>query len=217
MQNAQYAYFIAILQTDAQFIESRNMSQKLCLISVDIETTGPTPMHYSMYELGACAVETHETFERKLALLPHAKFSCAALRAVRTTKRELLRREDVVSPRKAMRDFAVWTKTVAKGSRPVFVATNAPFDWMFIAWYFEECKIKNPFGHNALDMKAYYMGMFNASWDQSTLNNMTKHCGLLPVTLPHQALRDAEVQKEIFIELLKMNSNTQSYQTQQRS
>ena len=193
------------------------MSQKLCLISVDIETTGPTPMHYSMYELGACAIETQETFDRKLALLPNAKFSRGALRAVRTTKQELLMREDVVTPRKAMRDFAVWTKAVAKESRSVFVANNAPFDWMFIAWYFEEFKIANPFGHNALDMKAYYMGMVNVGWDQSTLSSMTKHCGRPPVTLPHHALRDAEMQKEIFIELLRMNSRNRCNLSKQRS
>lgn len=183
------------------------MKNDLCFISVDIETTGPTPGHYSMYELGACATTTDATFERKIMLLPNAKFSSASLGAVATTKEKLLARKGLTAPKQAMRDFAEWSKDIAKGTRPVFVANNAAFDWMFIAWYFEEFNITNPFGHSALDMKAFYMGMSHVAWDKATLKDMAKYCSILPVTLPHQALRDAEIQKEIFSELIRMSSH----------
>ena len=182
------------------------MKDNLCFISVDIEATGPTPGHYSMYEIGACDMATHATFERKIMLLPHARFSNASLRAVHATKRKLLERVGVTAPRQAMRDFREWVISVAGAARPMFVANNAPFDWMFIAWYFEEFNLTNPFGHSALDMKAYYMGMSHVDWVKATLSEMARHCAQLPADLPHQALRDAEIQKEIFSALLRMNS-----------
>ncbi len=183
------------------------MKNDLCLISVDIETTGPTPGHYSMYELGACAITTDSTFERKIALLPNAKLSRASLEAVHMTKQKLTQRKEVTAPTQAMRDFAEWSKGVARGARLVFVANNAPFDWMFVAWYFEEFTIANPYGHSALDMKAYYMGMSHVSWDKATLKEMAKHSSGVLATLPHLALEDAQMQKEIFLGLVRMNSH----------
>ena len=181
------------------------MKDNLCFISVDIEATGPTPGHYSMYELGACCMTTKATFERKIMLLPNARFSKASLAAVHTTKQKLLERVGVTAPRQAMRDFTEWAISVAGYARPVFVANNAPFDWMFIAWYFEEFNITNPFGHSALDMKAHYMGMAHVDWGKATLKEMARHCAQLPAALPHRALLDAEIQKKIFRALLRMN------------
>ena len=109
-----------------------------CFISVDIEATGPTPGHYSMYELGACVVGGEGKFERHIALLPKGKFDGSALRAVGATKCALQKRGSTVSPTTAMREFANWAREMAQGDELIFVANNAPFDWMFVAWYFGE-------------------------------------------------------------------------------
>ena len=173
-----------------------------CYISVDIEATGPTPGHYSMYELGACVVGSSERFERALSLLPDAGCNTDALRAVGMTKKKLLARNNTVSPKRAMREFAEWAKSVAHGDEIIFVANNAPFDWMFIAWYFNEVHVKNPFGHAALDMKAYYMGLTKSSWRTSSLRNMAQHGNVPFAALPHNALADAVIQGNIFQKLI---------------
>ncbi len=173
-----------------------------CYISVDIEATGPTPGHYSMYELGACVVGEMHTFERKLTLLKDAQYSIDSLRAVGTSMSKLLRRKDVVSTAVALCEFATWTQEVARSRRIVFVANNAPFDWMFVAWYFKEFNVENPFGHSALDMKAYFMGLTKCTWEEATLATMAKYAGIEFKTLPHRALHDALVQAEIFTKLL---------------
>ena len=57
------------------------------------------------------------------------------------------------------RAFAAWLERVApSGSRPVFVALNAPFDWMFVADAAWRHLGRNPFGTSALDIKALYIG-----------------------------------------------------------
>ena len=58
-----------------------------------------------------------------------------------------------------MADFAAWVERVTpEGSLPVFVGFNAPFDWMFVNEYFHRHLGRNPFGHVAVDIKAYAMG-----------------------------------------------------------
>ncbi len=173
------------------------------MISVDIEATGRTPGKYSMYELGAVTIGRAQTFERQITLLPKARSSLAALRAAGTTKETLERRHDAISPKQAMKEFAEWAKQQCKpGQRPLFVANNAPFDWMFVAWYFAEYGITNPFGHAALDMKAYFMGLTKCSWKNTTLKNMATHVGVKFEELPHNALLDADIQGRIFQKLI---------------
>lgn len=183
------------------------MKTRLTFISIDIETTGPTPGHYSMYELGACVIGSDATFERKLSLLPCAQFSVPALKAVGASKKGLLSRTDTVPAKTAMSDFAEWVKREAEGTRPIFVANNAAFDWMFVAWYFGEFSVTNPFGHSALDMKAYYWGMSQLSWEKATLREMARCAEIEFVDLPHRALFDAQIQGDVFAHLVKMNFN----------
>lgn len=177
-----------------------------CYISVDIEATGPTPGAYSMYELGACVVGESKIFESHIALLPDSKYAPTALRAVGTTKQALLCRSNALPPASVMSAFAEWAKCVARGKRLVFVANNAPFDWMFVAWYFEKCGVLNPFGHSAFDMKAYFMGMTGCMWRDATLDNMAIHANVEFGTLPHRALEDALIQSHVFEALMKQHS-----------
>lgn len=179
-----------------------------CYVSVDIETTGGVPGLYSMYEIGACVIGENKTFLRNLALSRSAKFSSDALRAVAMTKEKLLARNDAVNPAVAMSEFANWTRDVARGKRIVFVANNASFDWMFVCWYFEKFGVPNPFGHSALDMKAYYMGKTGCTWKEATLKNMAAHVGITFTSLPHRALEDAIIQGNIFRKLIKMKKET---------
>ena len=189
-------------------MQLRKRDETCCYISVDIESTGPTPGHYSMYEIGGVILGTRETFFRKFELLQSARVDKTALIATNMSEEKLKRRRGVVSPKSGMQDFREWIKALSGNQRPIFVANNAPFDWMFIAWYFEAYDIKNPFGHTALDMKAFYMGMTGSSWERSSLTQMAKHAGISFKTLPHQAVQDATIQGRVFANLLEKRKSS---------
>lgn len=175
-----------------------------CFISVDVETTGPTPAKYHLFEIGACLVDDiNIVFETKTAVPKHGAWDPKALAAIGVTPEKLPRREEAPMLKTAMRAFAEWTEVVAAGKKPVFVANCAPFDWMFIATSFDRCGIANPFGHQALDMKAYFMGKTGRAWHEATLARMAEAVGLPKPELPHRALEDAKIQAAIFRKLLE--------------
>ena len=57
--------------------------------------------------------------------------------------------------------------SVAKAAKPVFVGFNAPFDWAFVNFYFQQYLGDNPFGIGAIDIKSYYMGMSGGTWEDT--------------------------------------------------
>ena len=83
----------------------------------------------------------------------------------------------------------------------MFVAFNAVFDWMFVNDYFHHFLGRNPFGHSALDMKAYYMGLTGARWSETALHHVAARYGCRP-ELTHNALADALDQAGLFREML---------------
>ena len=166
-------------------------------IAVDVETTGPIPGKYSMYEIAAVSVDFPDyDFEARVALL-HDAYEPEALEATKTTIESLRGRGE--EPRKVMEDLERWILNMANfhGGVPVLVAINAPFDWMFVAWYFHTFLGRNPFGYSALDLKAYFAGKESYRWCNANKRNMEALCGgKLPHT--HHALDDARKVAELF-------------------
>ena len=73
---------------------------------------------------------------------------------------------------------------------------------MFVADYFHRYLGYNPFGHKALDIKAFYMGMAGVPWRETGMMHISKkYLGNRPLT--HHALSDAVDQAEIFRLLLE--------------
>ena len=107
-------------------------------------------------------------------------------------------KESGLEPSEAMRKFAEWQRGVRAARGPlVFVGLNAPFDWSFINYYFHRFAGGNPFGHTALDIKAYYMGVTGCRWSEATSSAMSRV--LKPQFAPnHQALQDARFQAELY-------------------
>lgn len=98
----------------------------------------------------------------------------------------------------AMKKFEDW---LSQFHRPRFVGFNVPFDYGWANYYFHNYLGRNPFGINALDIKAYYMGKFDCDWSETTKKKMKikssyKHS--------HNALEDAIEQADIFNQLRMM-------------
>jgi DNA polymerase III epsilon subunit-like protein len=174
--------------------------QEDVFIAVDVETAGPSPSEYSLLSLGACLVsdpEQHFYVELQPvtpAMLPEAL-------AIHGLSLERLR-DYGLPPADAMREFERWVQSVTPvGTSPVFVALNAPFDWMFVNDYFHRYLRRNPFGYAALDMKAFFMGMAGVPWARANLRTMTEMYGEQE-TLTHNALDDARDEAILFRKML---------------
>lgn len=166
------------------------------LISVDVETAGPSPSGHALLSIGACLVDDPsagfyvELRPDRAGVVPRAlEVSGLSLADLERTGTE---------PAEAMSRFADWVDEVTPaGSAAVFVGFNAGFDWMFVADYFERHAVRNPFGHAALDIKSLAMGVLGCSWRDTSMRRLT------PLFLPgqelsHNALEDARDQAALY-------------------
>jgi DNA polymerase III epsilon subunit-like protein len=163
-------------------------------ISIDVEASGPSPGTGSLLSIGACLVHDLATsFYRELQPIPGLPWERSAERIHGLSRVRLA--ELGATPADAMTDFVAWVASVApEDSMPVFVAFNAPFDWMFVADYLHRFVGHNPFGYAALDLKAVYLGRHGvARWAETTKEHVRAR---YPVDLrhTHNALDDARFQ-----------------------
>jgi DNA polymerase III epsilon subunit-like protein len=167
------------------------------LVSVDVETAGPTPGDYAMVSIGACLIDEPERgFYVELKPDRDAVVE-SALKVSGLDMAEL--KAHGTEPKQAMEEFAQWIRDVVppQTHRAVFVGFNAVFDWMFVNEYFVRYGIENPFGHGGLDIKSYYVGMMGSTWEQTSMRHLSpKYLAGRP--LSHNALGDARDQAELF-------------------
>ena len=169
-------------------------------IVVDVEASGPTPGQYALLSIGACTLgESRQTFY--VELQPDRDAFTPEAMSVNRLSLERLAAEGL-PPADAMQKFAGWVELVVpEDARPVFTAFNAPFDWMFVNEYFYRYLGHNPFGHSALDMKAYYMGLHGITWEETSYREISNRYLGKP-GLTHHALDDAIDEAEIAQALL---------------
>lgn len=170
-------------------------------ISVDVETSGANPTDYALLSIGACTLEEPpQTFY--IELKPTSfKYRPEAL-AVSGLSLEALK-ESGAPVKEALQKFEAWVLSVTPPNmQPVFAAFNAPFDWMFVNDYFLRYLGHNPFGHKALDMKAFYMGIYKTSWEETSYSKICESLGINS-PLSHHALDDAIQQAALLKILLK--------------
>ncbi len=173
-------------------------------ISVDIEAAGPSPSNFAMLSLGACLVDEPDSELPHLVesqfyveLQPDRQGVLDSAISVGGFTLEGLR-ASATAPMLAMQQFADWVEAVTPAShRPVMVGFNAAFDWMFVADYFDRYLGRNPFGHSALDIKAFYLGVTGSSWAATSMNFVAERYGLT-ITLTHNAVVDARDQAALF-------------------
>ena len=173
-------------------------------ISVDVETAGGTPQRYAMISIGACLVDDPDiTFYAELRPdKPEVDERALAVSGLEIEQLEA----NGLDPKVALLRFEDWVHAVVpEGDVPIFTAFNAPFDWMFVDAYFQRYLGRNPFGHTALDMKAYAMGMENGTWAQTSMRVLSPKY-LTGRPLSHNALNDAQDQAELFRALRAENA-----------
>lgn len=168
-------------------------------ISVDVETAGPNPGNYSLLAIGACLIHKPENqfYVELKPVHPDASVEALAISGLDFAALQ----EAGIHPKEAMSRFSQWLESVTpEGEQPVFVAFNAPFDWMFVSDYFYRYLGQNPFGHKALDIKSFYMGMMGVSWSATGMKQVGRY--LEKDALSHHALQDAQDQAVIFRKML---------------
>jgi len=165
-------------------------------VSVDVETSGPTPGQFSLLSIGACLVDdpARAFYVELRPLSPAARDEAMQIHGL---DMERLQREGL-APAEAMARFEAWLQAeVPAGQLPVFVGFNAAFDWMFVADYFQRFLGRNPFGHTALDIKSYALGILGGGWSDTTRRALARR---YPdhTHLTHHAVEDAVDQAALF-------------------
>jgi len=175
--------------------------QREAYISIDVETSGPNPSDYDLLSIGACLAEDMDQ-GFYIELQPVTGNAIPGTLAISGLSLAELA-ETGVPPATAMARFELWLhEVVPQTHRPIFVALNAPFDWMFVSDYFHRFLRRNPFGHSALDIKAFYMGLVGANWAQTSMRYLSaRYLGGRKLT--HNALQDARDQAEVFCHILQ--------------
>jgi DNA polymerase III epsilon subunit-like protein len=171
-------------------------------VSVDVETSGPSPSRHALLAIGACLVDDpDEGFYAELK--PGAAEAVPEAVAVSGLDLARLEREGA-DPAEAFADFEAWLgRVIPDGARPVFVGFNASFDWMWVCDGFHRHLGRNPFGHSALDVKALYMGRTGMPWPATGFTAVAARFGYTDA-LPHHALDDARLQAALFRAILQL-------------
>lgn len=171
-------------------------------VSVDIESSGPIPGEYSMLSIGACIVgHPEESFYAELKPISD-HFLAEALEVTGFSIDKL--KKAGRDPSETMKEFRCWVDRITQGTKPVFVAFNATYDWQFVNWYLHCYAGGNPFGIAGLDIKAYFMGMSGRLWGETTSSQLpVEFRPDVPQT--HNALDDARAQASIFDKMLHFN------------
>lgn len=178
----------------------RSVDEMGAYVSVDIEAAGPTPSLYSMLSIGACLVHDPDQ-QFYVEIKPEHLTADPQALAVSGLSMQALAADGVELPQ-AMAKFSAWLEeAVGPDQSPIFVAYNAPFDWAFVNDAFQRTLGTNPFGHAALDIKAYFMGRTGRPWSETSFRRAADHYMLKP-SLEHHALQDAVDQARVFRQML---------------
>ncbi len=177
---------------------------------VDLEASGPVPGIYNMVSAGAVEVRFDGTKHVRGAefyeeIIPDFDGFEPSAMAIHGLTEEHLRANG--KPGKVvMAELTAWVKSrLKKREKALFVGHNAPFDWMFVAWYLAWAEIPNIFGYNALDTKALMMGRHQLPWRKCGKSQLLGIYPQLEAPAPemvHNALADAVFQADILIALL---------------
>lgn len=178
---------------------------------VDLESSGPIPGLHNLLSLGVTHVRRYEgryqpfddLYVEFRPLFPGFEDAAMAVNKLDPVRLE----SEGLSPEVGIArvlDFVKANRSSKKKDRPVFVAHNAPFDWMFFTYYCGHAGLENPFGHSAIDTKALAMGMLDIPWNQTSLRNVRTMVGVESIDIDklHHAGEDARYLARVFSALM---------------
>lgn len=141
-------------------------------VMVDIEADGSIPGDYSMVCFGAVIVEPNlsRTFYGKTKPISD-KWVPDMLKISGFSREEHLTFPD---PKETMEKFDKWIAANG-GKRPMFIADNNGFDWMFINWYFHHFMGSNRFGFSSSNLGSLYKGLIKSVFKNFKHLRKTKH------------------------------------------
>jgi len=180
-------------------------------LSLDVETSGPSPGQNSLVSIGAApvvrrggqwAVNLARTFYVELKPQPGAAEVAEATSIHGLTAEYLLEHGD--EPETAMQSFVDFYDGLrARYSRVRSAAWPASFDGPFVGWMCHRYLGLNPLGHSTFDIASYAMGALDCT-DRRRLQHVMKVAGYVKPANPdeHHALSDAIAQGETLAWLL---------------
>lgn len=135
-------------------------------VLVDVEA-GPNPLMpgasgrspYSglMTEFGAVELESKTGFHGKLIdASPNPDNPAVPLITEEST---------IFDHKQVCAEFVAWLDSLG-GSRVVFVSDNPAFDFMWMAYFFDECGVYNPFGFSGRRISDFWAGL-QQDWTQT--------------------------------------------------
>ena len=151
-------------------------------VVVDIETDGATPYNSNILSLGAVDLDNlNRTWYSEFCPRWGIEGDERTLKWL--NEQGIVRNHAAPDAEIAIIDFDNWLSTLANGERVRFVADNAGFDWMFVAYYFDMYLGHNPFGFSPLSITSLYNGLVGDMRKSFKHLRGTKHT--------HNALDDA--------------------------
>jgi ribonuclease T len=186
------------------------IDEKTIYFCIDIEASGPVPSLFNMISIGCTVVKWQASAQKHILadefyyeIKPDFPgFEKETIDIHHLTPEHLA--ENGLSSKFVLEEIEKFVKAqTPPNHKPLFVGHNAPFDWMFVAFYFAWAGMKNPFGYNALDTKALAMGRLEIPWRYSNKEVLYERFPKLkPTDQPHHALEDARYQAQILAALL---------------
>lgn len=161
-------------------------------VMVDVETDGPIPGDFSMLAIGAVVVEDglERTFKRYLMPISD-KYEPEALAVGGFTREMTMTDPKFIPPGIAMAEFEEWLSSLK--IRPIFIADNNGFDWMFVCWYFHHFRGSNPFGFSSQNLNSLYKGLTRDTFASFKHLRKTKH--------DHDPVNDAKGNAEALLHM----------------
>lgn len=189
--------------------------REIIYFCIDCESSGPVPGLFNLISLGVVAVhrnqEGPQAGKHRLGAERYWELQLAndgwedEAERIHKLSREHLAKNGL-PPKQVLEELRAWTLGICKnGEKPLFVGHNAPFDWMFVNYYFHAFGVQNPYGYNALDTKAMATGKHRLSWPDSNKEKLLELYPRLKAPdehMVHNALADAKFQAEILVSLL---------------
>jgi DNA polymerase III epsilon subunit-like protein len=135
-------------------------------VMVDIETTGTNPDRAAILQISAVKFNLHERtvchdfFDRCLSIPPHRFWDEGTrnwwMQQKRSVIADIFQRAE--NPREVVQDFADWSNPP---STYRFFSKPTHFDFSFVASYFHDYGLPNPFHYRvATDMNSYLRGLY---------------------------------------------------------